>query len=907
MKKQQILLLVALILGALVVWGSTGLYASVGAVSGTGKSRDPKKAHDYDPRADLPTGRPAGRSFLRQHRTEERPPLPEIDPLGALPLEWVIPVPVPGPAPAHWGDLRHEMVTVVRAGGSGESEPADDTAEEEADEGGDDPAVEDIDLGPRRKPFVAADAAKMIFNNGDEWICRLETRGILKGQPVWAILEKWPAVEFTAHRLNSDGSSLGVMTVAQGEPIFESLVTVQLAKSLENEFHERRIRTRVKDSDQNSLVEFARWIMADLTPRYGVPAVELAITEMTKAVALGETQSMVEELGTYHRAAYDFDGELALYQDYLSRHSKDQGSQLLVGRTLHAAGAWGPAIAVLRQASDQGNAAATVAMGESQLAAGQFEAALASFERGRAGAGVGDQARALVGIARIHLWLGNLDEAGRAARSAKTAAPGQWETHNVLGSVLYCQHKYAEAAASFKAAAAIAGDTDTTARCNQGLAVMMSGDLEGAKALFESCLDVDPLNYFAPLVGLGDLHQRWGELTASNDYFDTALQRVPNDAWMLIRRGQTRLRDGLPDKALELGQQALAAATSSTDALRVVGIAAGSLAQPDHATAVAYLDRASGREPANMRLVYDLTWAMIQAGRLADASRLLDEVTLPNVGPGRQDAYLLAQSAYAMFQNREDIQLVLQKLNSVLQLARDERVKAWAEAFRTTILRWNQERIWAERFNRPASSGVGGTWKENEVPGPKFSQSGNSCIVAGSIERPGGEERNGAWLRRSVNLQTFINATAEFRCKEGVDFLFHLFTGNLPSTADKSGRPAGYELGVGVNRTGKLVITRSGERREGWTMTEMADADGNPRMWDHTQSHTIAIERVDDKKGVFHVYFDGERISPDEGFEIGPLAQRSQEVNLGFLVDGDLGTIVDGEILSVTSKRTVTR
>ena len=57
MKKEQLLLVVAAVIFGLVVWSHSGLYASVGSMSSSGKPKAAKSAHRYDPGAGMADAR----------------------------------------------------------------------------------------------------------------------------------------------------------------------------------------------------------------------------------------------------------------------------------------------------------------------------------------------------------------------------------------------------------------------------------------------------------------------------------------------------------------------------------------------------------------------------------------------------------------------------------------------------------------------------------------------------------------------------------------------------------------------------------------------------------------------------------------------------------------------------------
>ena len=94
MRKEQILLLVAVALSALVVWGNTGQYESLGVEAGhfTGVKLRAQTPTQYDFRTGLSDKALPVRSLVEQHRTDERPPLPDLVAPEALAPRWVLPI-----------------------------------------------------------------------------------------------------------------------------------------------------------------------------------------------------------------------------------------------------------------------------------------------------------------------------------------------------------------------------------------------------------------------------------------------------------------------------------------------------------------------------------------------------------------------------------------------------------------------------------------------------------------------------------------------------------------------------------------------------------------------------------------------------------------------------------------------
>lgn len=904
MRKEQTLVVVCVALAGLVVWSSTGQYESAG-VKGpwTGKDMDIRPTVPYDVLYGLLEKAPGDRPFNKEMRADTRPELPAIAPPGPLSPQWVRPVPWPGPESSFWNPLR-ERITVT------ERPKPESTAEEPEDPDQDPVDPTDVldDFGKSKKKFSPDDAAVLMWSDGRKDICRLVPQGAFKGQPVWVILAQWGKVPFLVQFLNGDGSVRAELPI--DDPAAQNVTTVHLSKTLENEFNEQRIRRSVRDDDRAAQIDLARWTVETLAPKYSVAAIKLALKNYEQAYTLSADLALVREMGEVYRKAYDLDGELALYQRFLKAKSESPQAMALVAEAMTRSGAYGPAGNLFDQAAVSGDPEIVLAYAECLLRAKENAKAAAQFNKVRGNGGGLLRGRALVGLAVVALRQGQFKDALTLATDATKADPSSPEAHNAYGCAQYCTGQYAAAEKSFGTADALWGGKDTRARSNQAFAMIATGKLQEALDKLQSCLDEDPLNYFLPLVGIAEVHQRWGELTEANDALDTALLRKPHDPWILLRRATARLRDGAGAQALELGGKALEEAPSSVDALRVLGLASG--ATGDHAAAVRYLRRAVSKEPENLELIYELCREYLLNGQVDAAAKLLAKVTDVNTGFGNRDSRLLALTAYAMFQAKQDPVEVLEMISKAKISRPDAETQAWLDRTQDIIVEWSKTRIWQDEFDQQPGAVQNG-WTVDAARGPRAQLQGTTVAISGAVRSEGGEERNATRLFRAEEMKGFVRAEASFRLGQNDEVVFHFGKGDLPPRVvegDKPGRPKGAEFGLGILRGGEMAIfaTLQRDRKKPQEEILLLDADGNPRKWPQDgQFHTVEIVRTDARKGVFQLFFDGEQITvPDlQEFEVGTLSRTNGNGYVGFLVDGDVGHTVNVEVEYVRITRTL--
>jgi tetratricopeptide (TPR) repeat protein len=930
-RKEQILLLTAAAIGALLVWSATGRYTEVGATElPAGKSVGLVHARQPDLAAGLGKEPLKGRAAWAVVRAEKRPPLPEIPSPAALPLPWVRPVPRPGPSAEHWLKLRTAIVPVAK-----EKEP-----EKEKDEGGGAAAGADPGAanggaanpagaapGPQlfdnAKPFDPAKAAKLVRMSGEEIVSVLEPSGEDKGKPDWVILEKWPKVSFWWSTLDPRNGKVIGKTELKGPEDLEGYKTVHLKSTLENCFNEERITRGVRDNDRDSLVSFAQWCMDELriksgddNVQFGLDAVRKAIEVLERAKAVRADSELIRKLGSYYRAAFDLDGVARCYLEYLKAHPSEAAAQLLVGEAYERMGCWANARGLYEKAAQTGDAEARLRVGLMLEREGEYAKATETLTAIAGTSGVAP--RANLALARIALRDGDLAAAASYADQAKKEPSPA--LNQVLGTLLYTQGKFTEAAATFGAAKE--DEISTVWRSNRGLAMLASGELDGAAKEFQGCLDTDPLNMLDPLFGLGEAYQRKAETDRSNAYYETALARSPHDPWILLRVGTLRLRDGQAEKALKAGLDLLEVAPGCNEGLWLVGRAAASLGTPDWDKAVAYLRRARAKEPKNPEFLYEFARVLVLSGHVDDAIKVLDEATDVRTGYAKTDGRLVGLLAWARFLGKRPMDEVNRDLSRAKVAVLDDATKEWLAAVRTILEEWDSKRIWIDDFNRPASSVVGNGWQEQDgAHGISAALNLDKLVITSQGAKEAADKRQNATrvYRDDVGLLDLGRVKeieASFKAQMGVETVFHMFTTGspladrgAPAAGARGGRTSGAELGLGCDRNGMMVLWLLGagaKSKDQNPEIHLKDPAGNDRPWPMDDFHTVRFVRKDAQKGIWEAWFDDERILGPDGkptFEIGAFSrQPGRAFGMGFLVDADAGSTVDvaAEYVKVT-------
>ena len=925
MKKEQILLIVCILAAAFIAYTNLGAYEAVGAKGvSDGKDVSTSLNVQYDPQTGLPVKLGDGRSMIRQRRVSHRPPLPTLTAPKPLPPIWVRLLPSPAPRADHWSTLR-ERIAIVTATESSDETGALDESEDMGgdagfDEAGFDEAGSDVagaDDDPlAKKGRDLSKVARLVKKSGDEILCELIPLGALKGQPTWTILEKWPNVQFTVVEYNArNGSIIGSYNIGP-EEIEATYATVHLEKTCEKEFHEHRIRQHVRADDRGALIEQSRWVMQALKPRYGQEAVHLAVAAAEQARALKADLATVREVAGLYRAQFDLEGELRVLTEFLNDGNLNDAAALeLVAEALDRAGAHGPARAKWNQAAEIGSLPARLGLAENLYSSDELDAALAEFRKVQGSGSADDQSHAFEGEARILLHQGRFQEALVAADRAAQASISNPDVLNTQGAARYYNGRYADAEKSFRAAMNLSLPTETRAQSNLGMALVAQGDLDGAEAAFRACIENDPLNYFDPIAGLGDVLQRKGRLTEANDYFETARVRDPGNPWILLRLGTVKLSDGVPERALELARGLITAAPGCVDGLRLAGLAIRQLDEPDFAEALRHLERAVQKEPTNIELLRQYAAALLAGGRKEDAKRVLDAATATGTGFARRDGRTLALKAYTDFVNFVEMELVREAIANSLRAEIDDEAAEYVKWMLSVITEWDSLRIWTDEFRRSGEKLFGG-WKEDdehlEVRVGVVQKGDEDYVQVVGFARAAADDRRATSFTRTEGAKQIREFEAGVRLvSSDTEFVMHVYTGNLQlpgQETKRSGNRGGAEIAFVVNRDGQVQLyTTAGSGRKGQNLTviPILDAEGNPMTFPRDgHFHTVRLVRTEHQLGKWQVYLDGDPLGEEQ--EIGQLAaQRNTQLDVGFQIDADRGTQIEVHIDRVQITRTV--
>jgi len=919
-RKEQLFLVVCAVVGAALVWSSTGRYSEVGAASLTfsptasvkivnGAQPDPVKGLSPDPLK--------GRALSAMVRVEQRPPSPTLPGPLPPPIRWVRPITTPGATIENDKNSRAPMVVV--------KPPEEDPNAAAAPQ----PKDEPVDQGPAKPKWTKEHQARIVRTGGEETYVRLEPTGAFRGQPDWVILEKWPNVTFRIHSYNVGNkdqpwTEMGVMDATP--EMIQGISAVYLSKTLENEFYEERIKRHVGENNRDAIVSFAKWVFETLPSHvgidpatgfdqkqpYGLEAVARAKGEFKKAQALQNDLDITKQLGACCRAAYDPEGELKAYLDYLhAGHASDIGALNMVGDEYMREGAYESAREHYQKAAATGDTESRLKLGLIAANEGKFDEAADALKPIVGVANFGG--RAALALAKISLAQAKLDEAAQYLEQAKRDASGV-ELNNVVGALQYAQGKYDDAAKSFALAKTDDPRTISYWRSNRGMALAAQSTLptlDEAKKEFNACLDKDPLNLVDPLFGLGDYYQRIGDAQHSSDYFETALARAPDNPWILLRLAMIKLRDGQPAAALTLGTHLLEVAPGCNDALWVVGRAAATLDAPDLEKAASHLARAVDKESDNHEFLNEYARALLASGRTDEAIKKLDAACNVNGGFARNDARMLALAAWARYIGKRPVTPdVLDALNRGLRATPDDATKEWLDATKKALIEWDRTRVWRDDFDRSASGNVGNNWREQENLGINIGIGEGSNVVfrtGQSGVRDAAKTRAGATiLDREDDLGRFKEMRASFKASQGVETVFGMHLGPLAERPDpngKRGRTA-FEISFGCDRNGNMVLWTQLPKEASTTEHIVKDAAGANRQWPMDEAHTVRIVRTDETRGYFEVWLDDEKITyiggtadkptPMSRFEIGSLnAQAGRMFAFGFVVDADSGAQVD--------------
>ncbi|WP_342376751.1 tetratricopeptide repeat protein [Myxococcus stipitatus] len=281
------------------------------------------------------------------------------------------------------------------------------------------------------------------------------------------------------------------------------------------------------------------------------------------------------------------------------------------------------------------------------LQVGQSQEAVKSFQKGLAIDP--DDVECLIGLVRTYLSVGAAREAEAAALRLLSVKPDHAEGQAHL-AMLRAQAGNAEALEALKVLAA-APTSGYFERFNLGGLLLDRGDLNGARAAYESALQVAPDSAHVHFE-LGRIHLQQGVLGAAVTHFQKAAERAPQEAMPLLMLARAHSAEGALGLAIQAGTQALEKAQGSLrravlEDLFKLYLSAGS---PEGAKRTSLELRQL--EPAHVNYVYMHGLAVMSAGFFAEAKALFEEAL--RMAPGSwQTLTALAQMHGALGEREE--------------------------------------------------------------------------------------------------------------------------------------------------------------------------------------------------------------------------------------------------------------
>ena len=265
------------------------------------------------------------------------------------------------------------------------------------------------------------------------------------------------------------------------------------------------------------------------------------------------------------------------------------------------------------------------------LQMGQPQEAVRSFQKGLAVDP--DDVDCLLGLVRTHLSTGAASEAEAAVLRLLKVKPDHAEAQAHL-AMLRAQAGDADALEALKtlAAAPTAGYFE---RFNLGGLLLERGDLAGARAAYESALDVAPDSAHVHFE-LGRIHFQQGDVEGAAFYFHKAVEGAPQEPMPLLMLSRAHAARGALGLAIQAGARALEKAqggmrrTVLEDLFRLY-LTGGS---PDGAKRVA--EELRQLEPASSNYVYLHGLALMSGGAFREAVDLFEEVL--RLSPGSWQA-----------------------------------------------------------------------------------------------------------------------------------------------------------------------------------------------------------------------------------------------------------------------------
>ncbi|HYG22131.1 MAG TPA: tetratricopeptide repeat protein [Verrucomicrobiae bacterium] len=347
------------------------------------------------------------------------------------------------------------------------------------------------------------------------------------------------------------------------------------------------------------------------------------------------------------------------------------------------------------------DAAALFQMGVIQSDTGDYQAAVATYERVLE---INPKfSPALNNIAHLYSSkLPQLDKAIAAARRARDLAPADPFVADTLGWVLFLRGDFS-GALSFLQQSADALVQDPEIQYHLGLTYYMLNQPTQAKTVLQRALALDK-----DFAGRQDAQERLAALnldTSKSDAstiaaFEERVRQQPSDLVTLIKLGELYQHAGATTKAVALYEDALQKnprnpslmkplallyaanpdsrdkavnllketyKVSPGDAQVAAALGREVFRSGDHPWALSLLQQASQRLPRDSQVLYDLAWAQLSVGRVANAETTMRQALEANPGfSGADEAKLFAELT-ASLNGKGGVTQSLPRVNEVLK------------------------------------------------------------------------------------------------------------------------------------------------------------------------------------------------------------------------------------------------
>ncbi len=629
------------------------------------------------------------------------------------------------------------------------------------------------------------------------------------------------------------------------------------------------------------------------------------------------------ELGDLLRSTFRYDEELAVHRLAERRGAANEEVLRREGDALARLGLYEEAEAAFRRALEagSGHTPSKLGLGRVLLAGRRPAEARAAFEAASRGGAPTDTARALQGLGRSLLRLGDLDGARKAFGRGRELAPADPAVRGLDGGPLGRELQADLAAADLSAGDAgkaiegflqvlelteapkppappasptgeppkeapspaavpppLAPDYDpfrARVLADLGLALSQAKRAAEGRETFRQAAGLDPTSA-APWVGLGALEEGEKRFSDARAAYARAIEVDPADPSGHFALGQLLLRAGAAAEAQEALLEAVKLDPDLPDALALLGHVA--LAQDRAADAARYFSRAlDGLDlPA---LHASLGVARLRGGD-PDGAKAAFEEALRRDRDQMTAKEGIAWLLYTQAKGRRD-----REDSAIERLKKMAGASAYAADALARIADARSKQQWSDDFQRPDGEAARNRWNEQD-------DRGVAVKVAGGRIRFEGTQRRGddTWILKDVAPETFVSIEATLLADPSQLADARL---EIASYLTGSEDPVGGVF-VGKSRTGKVVWGTWDTREKRWaekgTASEWPAAPAGPMGEGGKPAPVrLGIERLTEggrPQDRYRISVRGETIVPalDPGFRLGGTSRA------GFSASADIDT-----------------